>query len=164
MSIENTLAERGSRYGSFTGHASITQTLKRTMASSPNWPGLPDDMREALDMVAHKIGRILNGDPNYADSWHDIIGYVRLIEKRLETNQTSVLGSGLEELNSGQANQYNEKFAAGQGLRPSRETVPDRGQKSRTERLEQSFRERVGLRESDSSCSGTSEIPGYQHQ
>ena len=30
-----------------------------------------------------EIGRILNGDPDYADSWHDIIGYTRLVEVRL---------------------------------------------------------------------------------
>jgi hypothetical protein len=31
----------------------------------------------------HKVARILNGDPDYADSWRDIIGYARLVEKRL---------------------------------------------------------------------------------
>ena len=30
-----------------------------------------------------KIGRILNGDSDYVDSYTDIIGYVRLVEKRL---------------------------------------------------------------------------------
>lgn len=82
--VEDTLTERGRRYGEFSEHARITQNLKRAMADSPNWPTLPDDMKEALQMVAHKIGRILNGDPDYADSWHDIIGYVRLVEGRLE--------------------------------------------------------------------------------
>jgi len=35
-------------------------------------------------MIAHKIGRILNGDPDYQDSWHDIIGYARLVERQLQ--------------------------------------------------------------------------------
>ena len=82
--IDDTLNERGSRYGDFEGHAHITQELKRTIRRSPNWCELKDDQMEALDMVAHKIGRILNGDPDYLDSWHDIIGYVRLVEQRLE--------------------------------------------------------------------------------
>jgi hypothetical protein len=82
-SIYATLAERGKRYGSFTELSRITQAIKRAMVDSPNWPGLPDDMKEALEMLAHKVGRILNGDPNYADSWHDIIGYTTLIENRL---------------------------------------------------------------------------------
>lgn len=67
------------RYGDFTTHAQITQDLKDTMRDTPNYPTLPPHMKEALDMIAHKIGRILNGDPNYDDSWIDIIGYTQLV-------------------------------------------------------------------------------------
>jgi hypothetical protein len=35
-------------------------------------------------MIAHKIGRIVNGDPRYADSWVDIAGYAKLVADRLE--------------------------------------------------------------------------------
>lgn len=82
--IEATLAERASNYGIFADHAAITQNIKRAMCESPNWETLSDEMKEALEMVAHKIGRILNGDPMYKDSWHDIIGYVKLIDDTLE--------------------------------------------------------------------------------
>ena len=82
--IDETLAERETRYGAFTGHAQITQEIKQAMIKGRNWVSLAADQKEALDMVAHKIGRILNGDANYIDSWHDIIGYVRLVEVRLE--------------------------------------------------------------------------------
>lgn len=82
-SIDNTLAERGKRYGEFPTHAEITQGLKEVMWATPNWKALADDQKEALEMTAHKIGRILNGDPNYIDSWTDIGGYIRLVEKRL---------------------------------------------------------------------------------
>ena len=85
--IDSTLDERGNRYGAFIGHAQVTQLLKRAMGQHPGWQKLQDDQREALEMTAHKIGRILNGDPNYIDSWHDIIGYVRLVEQRLEKEQ-----------------------------------------------------------------------------
>lgn len=81
--VDKTLEERGNRYGEFDLHAKITQNIKRAMADSDNWATLPDDMKEALEMIAHKVGRILNGDPNYHDSWHDIIGYTRLVEQRL---------------------------------------------------------------------------------
>ena len=81
--IDDTLDERGSRYGDFCEHARVTQNIKRAMYFSKNWPALDDPMREALEMVAHKIGRILNGDEFYKDSWTDVIGYVRLIEKDL---------------------------------------------------------------------------------
>lgn len=82
-SISDILAERGNRYGDFTEHARITQNIKRAMVDSPNWEGLPDAMKESLEMIAHKIGRILNGDPTYKDSWTDIIGYTKLIEQEL---------------------------------------------------------------------------------
>ena len=84
--IAETLAERGTRYGSFEGHAHITQQLKLTMRahkSGTGWVSLTHSQTEALEMIAHKIGRILNGDPNYADSWHDIAGYAKLVEDEL---------------------------------------------------------------------------------
>ena len=40
---------------------------------------MKDYQREGLEMIAHKISRILNGDPNYDDSWVDIAGYAQLV-------------------------------------------------------------------------------------
>jgi len=81
--IDKTLEERGNRYGVFKTHARISQSIKLAMYKSPNWEKLSDDKKEALEMTAHKIGRILNGDAEYKDSWHDIIGYIRLVEVTL---------------------------------------------------------------------------------
>lgn len=84
--ITQTLTDRGSRYGKFEGHAEIAQRLKAIMRVYEAERGcdLDPDQREALEMIAHKIARILNGDPNYADSWIDIAGYAQLIADRLE--------------------------------------------------------------------------------
>lgn len=79
--VSDTLQERGSRYGKFSGHATITQKLKEVMRKTHKWEQLNYHHRESLDMIAHKIGRILNGDPNYDDSWHDIAGYAQLVER-----------------------------------------------------------------------------------
>lgn len=84
VTIEKTLAERGGRYGQFSEHARITQAIKAAMFDSPNWATLSPDKREALEMLAHKVGRILNGDPEYHDSWHDIVGYAKLVADALE--------------------------------------------------------------------------------
>ena len=78
------LEERGKRYGSFDTHAMITQNLKRTMLLTPNWDILSSDKKESLEMIAHKIGRILNGDPEYKDSWVDIAGYATLVAEGLD--------------------------------------------------------------------------------
>lgn len=84
--VDATLAERGARYGTFVGHAHITQDLKNaiTLHLVARNKRLAQDQQEALDMIAHKIGRIVNGDPDYADSWIDIAGYAKLVANRLE--------------------------------------------------------------------------------
>jgi hypothetical protein len=84
--IDAVLDERGSRYGKFESHAEITQTLKRETARylTRQRKELSFDQQEALDMIFHKIGRIINGDPDYADSWVDIAGYAKLVADRLE--------------------------------------------------------------------------------
>jgi hypothetical protein len=84
--INETLDERGRRYGKFTGHAAVTQSLKEVIRhfSEQRKLELLPDQQEALDMICHKIGRIINGDPNYSDSWIDIAGYAKLVADRLE--------------------------------------------------------------------------------
>lgn len=81
--LDKTLDQRGQSYGDFKTHAAIAQGMKRSMELGKSYHLLDDDMKESLEMVCHKIGRIVNGDPRYKDSWHDIIGYVALVEKRL---------------------------------------------------------------------------------
>ena len=81
--INQTLEERGNRYGAFEEHARITQNIKAAMRDSNNWDTLPPNMKECLEMIAHKAGRILNGDPLYHDSWHDIVGYTKLVADEL---------------------------------------------------------------------------------
>ncbi|MBE9472959.1 MAG: hypothetical protein IMY75_12755, partial [Chloroflexi bacterium] len=61
----------------------IAQALKDEMWRTGNWEDLDADMKEALEMIQHKIARILNGDPRYADNWLDIAGYARLVEDRI---------------------------------------------------------------------------------
>lgn len=88
--IQKTLNERGSRYGEFPDHAEITQLFKRMtqrFLEDQNKPSLSASQQESLDMIFHKIGRILNGDPNYIDSWVDIAGYAQLVVNELTLTQ-----------------------------------------------------------------------------
>lgn len=90
--INQTLAERGARYGRFRDHATIAQALRTVMWSAGTpigecWAKLADDQKQALETIADKIARILNGDPNYLDNWHDIIGYAKLVEDRLREEE-----------------------------------------------------------------------------
>lgn len=82
--VNQMLAGRESRYGSFQNHASISQELKAVMQARSGWDRLAADQKEALEMVQHKVARILNGDPNWHDSWLDVAGYSTLVANRLE--------------------------------------------------------------------------------
>jgi len=83
--ITEILQERGKRYGKFTDHAAVTQGLKAVISSHmPTGRAFTADQAEALDMICHKIGRIVAGDPDYADSWVDIAGYAKLVADRLQ--------------------------------------------------------------------------------
>lgn len=81
--VDALIAERGSRYGKFKDGADIMQSLKDVMREVDGWNNLTPSQKEALDMIQHKVGRILNGDPNYDDSWKDIAGYATLIANEL---------------------------------------------------------------------------------
>lgn len=103
--IDKTLAERGSRYGEFRLHAAITQVLKSVMRGTlledlqdmkflenvaesqlllrKKWGKLRPDTKEFLEMTQHKIGRMLNGDPEYDDNLRDISGYAKLVLDRI---------------------------------------------------------------------------------
>lgn len=81
--VADTLAERGARYGDFTEHARIAQALQDVMRANAGWGQLDNVKRQALTVIADKIARILSGDPEYADNWHDIQGYAKLVEDRL---------------------------------------------------------------------------------
>ena len=77
--VGDILAEREKRYGSFEGHAAISQGLKDVLHSAPKWCLLSPTQKESLEMIAHKMARILNGDPDYDDNWVDCAGYATLI-------------------------------------------------------------------------------------
>jgi len=83
--ITEILQERGKRYGRFMDHAEITQKLKAVINDGLQFKRhLAPDQAEALAMICHKIGRIVAGDPDYANSWIDIAGYAKLVADRLQ--------------------------------------------------------------------------------
>ena len=89
-SIDATLAERGTKYGKFIDQAAVTYKLKNVLRehSGVHSKSYSYDQAEALDMICVKLGRIVNGDADYADSWVDIAGYAKLVSDRLQTGKT----------------------------------------------------------------------------
>ena len=86
VDVSAVLEQRGSRYGKFDLHANVAQRLKTVVRSElvVRNKVLAADQQEALDMIMHKVGRIINGDPDYSDSWIDIAGYATLVAQRLD--------------------------------------------------------------------------------
>ena len=90
-SIDETLAQRGTRYGSFKDHATVSQTLQRTFMGhyyENHNHDLEDYMKESAVMICHKLARIANGDPHYDDNWRDIAGYAQLVVDILHGKNT----------------------------------------------------------------------------
>lgn len=86
MNTNEILQERGSRYGNYLEQTTISGELRRCIDFWVKEKGtkLAHDQADALIMMAVKVSRIINGDPDYADNWRDIAGYATLVADRLE--------------------------------------------------------------------------------
>lgn len=86
--VDAILDARAENYGKFIDGAEIMQMLKRMVHGYIENRGtqLAFDQRESIDMIIHKLGRIINGNPDHVDSWRDIAGYATLVADRLEGN------------------------------------------------------------------------------
>lgn len=83
---ESILAERQTTHGDFTDNSRVMQSLKRIIWAERGWSNLSDPQREGLEMILHKIGRIISGNPNVKDHWDDIAGYAKLCSDRIMEN------------------------------------------------------------------------------
>ena len=81
--VIETLGQREIRYGDYRNVSATAQQLKETLRSSASWGIMEPYMQESLDLIANKLARIVNGDPFYDDSWHDVGGYAKLVEIEL---------------------------------------------------------------------------------
>ena len=83
--VDETLDARAVDYGKFIEGAEVMQMLKRVVQNALNNRDktLAHDQAESLDMIIHKIGRIINGNPDVVDHWLDIAGYAQLVADRL---------------------------------------------------------------------------------
>lgn len=85
MNIQDTLNERGERYGEFRDVARLSNDMMRVLHTAPNYhTALSESQHFALVMITNKMARIVCGDPDYIDNWHDIAGYATLIEQELK--------------------------------------------------------------------------------
>lgn len=77
--VENVLLERGATYGDFRAVAYCSQSIQSHLRLGDLDKRYSDAQREALQMIALKLARIVIGDANHRDSWMDIAGYAKLV-------------------------------------------------------------------------------------
>lgn len=83
MSVDKLLDDRASRYGNYVQVATVTEALWCNLAAALAGKEVAPDQADALRMICTKLARIVNGDPNYPDSWFDVAGYATLVGERL---------------------------------------------------------------------------------
>lgn len=81
MSTTELLQERNTTHGDFADNARYGQALRDFMRGTKHWTMMPDQHKEALDMIACKLSRILSGQSDFKDHWDDIAGYALLAAK-----------------------------------------------------------------------------------
>lgn len=77
--INTIIAEREKTHGSYLDNATITWTIMDALRSGVSWDKLHPAQKETLHMIAHKMHRVVNGNPFTYDHWVDIEGYAHLI-------------------------------------------------------------------------------------
>jgi hypothetical protein len=84
-----TLDEREEEYGEYRELAYLIECIIAVYSLSKNYRKLEPYQRVALYMDAMKTVRILNGNINNIDSWHDKAGYSELVVKELRKAQAN---------------------------------------------------------------------------
>ena len=80
--VGDILEERAKTHGYFSRQARISVFLKSVLHNPGEWH--PSAVQqEALEMILHKVARIVAGDPNHRDHWDDIAGYATLVADRI---------------------------------------------------------------------------------
>ncbi|WP_104761450.1 DUF6378 domain-containing protein [Helicobacter cetorum] len=82
--IKSVLDERAKQYGSYKSMAELDTKFKEVLRSHRNFKDLPDEIKLSLEMILHKVSRVVNGDFNHRDNFIDIKGYSELALRSLD--------------------------------------------------------------------------------
>lgn len=72
------LNQRGATHGDYRAMSTRIQQIKAIMRMGSKWVDMSEPQKEALELIATKIGRIIEGDPEFKDHWDDLGGYAQL--------------------------------------------------------------------------------------
>lgn len=71
------LDDRRKTHGSYADFAAMEQALQVAMREGVRYEQLTLTQRSALNMIQHKIARILSGNPWHLEHWRDLAGYAQ---------------------------------------------------------------------------------------
>ena len=80
----NIVDHRAETHGDFASNAKVSQKLKTVVRESAHYENLTYEEREAIDMILHKIARIVSSRVHFIDHWRDLIGYSELVVRKLK--------------------------------------------------------------------------------
>lgn len=84
-SVRDLLIKRDATHGSWFRQSTDAQKIKAVLRECGAWDALHPSCKEALESIATKQSRLLNGNPWDRDHWLDIAGYAMLIVDLIDT-------------------------------------------------------------------------------
>jgi hypothetical protein len=90
MNLDDSLHDKQTINGVFPETAGLAQAFKMLMRRGKNWEPLHPESKEALELIASHLARILHGDALEPKHWNDIASLARLRGKELETLESSI--------------------------------------------------------------------------
>lgn len=81
--IKQTLEQRNGQHGEFKNNSRVTEEILTSLKTGVSYELLTPEQKTSLFFISHKAARIVCGDPNHKDHWHDIAGYATLIDNSL---------------------------------------------------------------------------------
>lgn len=85
--VGDTLNIRELTHGSYIDNSALSEALLdlcKGKLVDTNFEAMSSDQKYSITMFCYKMARILVGNPNHSDSWHDIAGYATLVDNRLK--------------------------------------------------------------------------------
>lgn len=86
MNLDETLRDKQVTNGPFEQTSELAQSFKFLMRRGPNWDDLPMDSKEALELIASHLAKILHGDHLQPKHWNDIATLARIRGKALDVD------------------------------------------------------------------------------
>lgn len=133
MTVDGTLKTRHNTHGDYQLQSLVSMNILRMMKMATGYYSLSSAAEEALILIAVKIGRILTGNANEPDHWHDIAGYATLVENILNGKQANgvisthgQVGAQSAQTGEAQCRPSETKCAAEAWDFPPRKVIPSR--------------------------------------